>query len=407
MQGRLVLPLFGFSLLVGCMGETKRMAPDQFSDSDLGTGITSQDLRSVAQRITQSLITLPQIQNAKTPPKVGFLTLGNNFSGYIDPDMFLNTIRTEIIKHTEDRVIFLDRVILDDTLKLKENRHEARGKLTTSDFILSGIIEYIGEVAGKGSTTYVRLSLRLTDASNSAIFWKDDYIIKYSQRDCRNMERTTKDIFYVDEKVDLDDPLFQKAKEWIKKNIATLNSLKDKEIITLCNDMLSRLEKSGKSAITTIPNPYLAYVFKKKDKSAPLVLTIDWLERDADLISICIREYGPGGQVITETYELHMKAILSIRDKVGLSWAHSFSFIITERTDPTQQKDQDGWRNWLLSNNLKQPAMYLARPTKDVHVLISLINSAGNESRWIPVSCWIDETEAAPVSTQTQEARTK
>ncbi len=58
--------------MIGCTGETKRMDPDQMSETELGTGITSQDFRSIAGRMARSLVTLPQIQSATTPPKVAW-----------------------------------------------------------------------------------------------------------------------------------------------------------------------------------------------------------------------------------------------------------------------------------------------------------------------------------------------
>ena len=58
--------------MAGCVGQTRRIGPDDGSEYEIGTGITSQDLRSVSQRMARSLVQLPQIQNATTPPKVAF-----------------------------------------------------------------------------------------------------------------------------------------------------------------------------------------------------------------------------------------------------------------------------------------------------------------------------------------------
>jgi PBP1b-binding outer membrane lipoprotein LpoB len=171
-------------LAVGCTGETKRMDPDAMSDAELGTGVTSQDFRSVAQRMARSLVTLPQIQNSTTPPKIAFVTVNNKSNDYIDGDSFLNKMRTELIKNAQGRMVFLDRAVM--MAIEQENREKARGNLTSSgervplgaDFFLTGVIESIDKVAGSGRTTYTRLSFRLTDAASSAIVWEDDYEIK-------------------------------------------------------------------------------------------------------------------------------------------------------------------------------------------------------------------------------------
>ena len=171
-------------LMAGCTGETKRLAPDELSDIEIGTGLSSQDFRSVCQRMARSLITLEQIQNATTAPKVAFASVTNNSNEIIDGDAFLNKMRTELIKHSRGRMVFLDRALIAQIER--ENRDKGRGKRTTSgeqtplgaDFFLTGTIESIDRVSGAGHTTYLRLSFRLTDAGSSAIVWEDDYEFK-------------------------------------------------------------------------------------------------------------------------------------------------------------------------------------------------------------------------------------
>jgi len=172
------------AVMIGCTGETKRMDPDQMSDAELGTGITSQDFRSIAGRMARSLVTLPQIQSATAPPKVAFASVVNNSNDYIDGDAFLRKMRTELIKNAEGRIMFLDRALIDQIDR--ENRDKARGKRTASgeqtplgaDFFLTGVIDSIDRVAGRGRTTYLRLSFRLSDAGSSAVVWEDEYEIK-------------------------------------------------------------------------------------------------------------------------------------------------------------------------------------------------------------------------------------
>jgi len=171
-------------LMLGCTGETKRMDPDQMSEIEFGTGITSQDFRSISQRMARSLVQLPQIQNATTPPKIAFSQVINNSNDYIDGDAFLRKMRTELIKNAEGRLVFLDRAIIDQIER--ENRDKVRGKRTASgeqtplgaDFFLTGTIDSIDRVAGAGRTQYLRLSFRLTDAGSSAVVWEDEYEIK-------------------------------------------------------------------------------------------------------------------------------------------------------------------------------------------------------------------------------------
>ncbi|HPD32498.1 MAG TPA: hypothetical protein PLL20_21095 [Phycisphaerae bacterium] len=180
--------LFGLTIcfIAGCAAttETKRLAPDELSDIEYGTGLTSQDFRSIAQRMARSLVSLPQIQQSKNPPRVAFASVENNSSDYIDGDTFLRKMRTELVKHAEGRLVFLDRDVIQQIEK--ENRDKAAGKRTSSgegtpygaDFFLTGTIDSIDRVTGSGRTGYTRYSFRLTNAADSAIVWEDDYEIK-------------------------------------------------------------------------------------------------------------------------------------------------------------------------------------------------------------------------------------
>jgi PBP1b-binding outer membrane lipoprotein LpoB len=189
MNGKAAAIVVGLTVLSlcwasGCTGKTKRMDLDQGSDADFGTGVNSQDFRSISQRMARSMVQLPQIQNAKTPPKVAFSQVINNSNDLIDGDAFLRKMRTELIKNSEGRIVFLDRAIIDEVER--ENRDKDRGRRTTAgnqtplgaDFFLTGTIDSIDKVAGGGRTTYMRLSFRLTDASNSAVVWEDEYEMK-------------------------------------------------------------------------------------------------------------------------------------------------------------------------------------------------------------------------------------
>lgn len=178
---RLALPVL--LALVGCCGTTKRVDPDALSDYEVGTGLTSQDFRSVCQRMARSLLNVPEIQNACEPPMVAIAPVVNDSNDYIDGTEFARKIRTELIKFAEGRVRFLDREL---TRPIEaENRDKRRGKIAGeeatrhgADFFLTGRIAAIDRVVGGGATTYYRLSFRLTEAGNSLIVWEDDYEIK-------------------------------------------------------------------------------------------------------------------------------------------------------------------------------------------------------------------------------------
>jgi PBP1b-binding outer membrane lipoprotein LpoB len=169
---------------LACTGQTKRLDPDALSEQEVGTGLTSQDFRSVCSRMASSMVQKEQIQKASTPPKIALLAVENNTNDYIDADEFTHKMRTMLIQHCGEKIVFLDRAVTDQIEK--ERRDKRRGKITSAgdqdrlgaDFFLTGRIASIDRVAGGGMSTYFRLSFRLTDAASSAIVWEDEYEIK-------------------------------------------------------------------------------------------------------------------------------------------------------------------------------------------------------------------------------------
>jgi len=174
------------ALTAGCTGQTKRLDPDALSEQEVGTGLTSQDFRSVCERMARSLVQIPQIQRASKPPRVALQPVENRTDEYVDTDEFTHRMRTLLVKSAEGKIVFLDRAIASEIDA--ENRDKQRGRLTASgdeersgaDFFLTGQFGAIDKVAGAGATTYWRLSFRLTDAATSVIVWEDDYEIKKS-----------------------------------------------------------------------------------------------------------------------------------------------------------------------------------------------------------------------------------
>lgn len=185
-RGAILVIVCGAGIVIasGCTGSTKRLDPDALSEQEVGTGLTSQDFRSVCERMARSLVRIPQIQQASTPPKIALYPVENHTNDYIEADEFTYKMRTLLIKHGGGKALFLDRELVS-AIK-QEQRDKRRGKVTSAgekdrfgaDFFLTGRIAAINRVAGAGSTGYYRLSFRLTDAATSAIVWEDEYEIK-------------------------------------------------------------------------------------------------------------------------------------------------------------------------------------------------------------------------------------
>ena len=81
-----------------------------------GTGIESQDLVAVTDRMARSILGIPQIARAQTPPSVVLDPVVNNTRFPINKDIFLTRIRIQLNSKAAGQVSFLDR----EMMKIKE-----------------------------------------------------------------------------------------------------------------------------------------------------------------------------------------------------------------------------------------------------------------------------------------------
>lgn len=168
----------------GCAGPmSARVDPD--ATSTMGDTTTdSQDLRTIAQRMARSLITIPQIARAETPPRIAFLDVRNRTNQIIDKEIFLNSIRTLLIQNSQGRVVFLDRTRINEVIAERELKRKQivgasdRKILSGADFFLTGELNAIDKVEGAARSTYTRYTFRLTDTESSDIIWEDVYEVK-------------------------------------------------------------------------------------------------------------------------------------------------------------------------------------------------------------------------------------
>ena len=77
-----------------------------------GTGVESQDLVTVTDKMARSILAIPAIARAQVQPSIVLEPVVNNTRFPINKDMFLTRIRVELNKHALDRVSFLDREMM-------------------------------------------------------------------------------------------------------------------------------------------------------------------------------------------------------------------------------------------------------------------------------------------------------
>ncbi|MDX1953214.1 MAG: penicillin-binding protein activator LpoB [Verrucomicrobiota bacterium] len=152
-----------------------------------GTGIESQDLVTVADKMARSILSVPEIQNAQGMPRVVLHPVVNETRFPINKDIFLTKIRGELNRNARGKVRFLAR----EQMSVLERERELKqgGQVTSSsdpnvqefkgaDFFLTGKLQGLSTRASSGTSDYVLYSFQLIDARTSDIVWEDQAEVK-------------------------------------------------------------------------------------------------------------------------------------------------------------------------------------------------------------------------------------
>ena len=199
MKNRILAGLLGPSVLaamcVGCassgvknpsgIGVTEMRADEKGFVA--GTGVESQDLVAVTDKMARSILDTPQVRNAPSPPVVVLDPVMNETRFPINKDMFLTRIQVLLNSKCEKKVQFLAR---DRLAALERERDLKRAGQVTSgsdpnvvefkggDFLLTGKLQSLTTRNSRGISDYVLYSFELVDARTSAIVWQDFAEIK-------------------------------------------------------------------------------------------------------------------------------------------------------------------------------------------------------------------------------------
>jgi PBP1b-binding outer membrane lipoprotein LpoB len=163
-----------------------QMRPDE-QGFVAGTGIESQDLVAVTDKMARSILGIPQIANAQGQPRIVLDPVINNTRFPINKDIFLDRIRAQLNSKAQGKVLFLARermATLEHERQLKQS-----GQVTSSsdpnvvefkgaDFFLTGKLDGLTTKTGAGTSDYVLYSFQLIDARTSDIVWEDSAEIK-------------------------------------------------------------------------------------------------------------------------------------------------------------------------------------------------------------------------------------
>jgi penicillin-binding protein activator len=198
LRTRLTFPIYGAALaalVAGCAssgvknpsgtGVTQMKADEQGFVA--GTGMESQDLVAVADKMSRSILGIPQIANAPTPPTIVLEPVDNQTRFPINKDIFLTRIRAQLNSQARGKVMFLARSQMQ-ALEQERNR-KRQGQVTASadptvqefkgaDYFLTGSLQGMSTRTKAGTSDYILYDFHLIDSRTSVIVWEDSAEIK-------------------------------------------------------------------------------------------------------------------------------------------------------------------------------------------------------------------------------------
>jgi PBP1b-binding outer membrane lipoprotein LpoB len=192
---KLFLPFTTAALVAGCATSgvknpsgvpVTRMNADE-QGFVAGTGVESQDLVAVTDKMARSILGIPQIANAATPPIVVLDPVENKTRFPINKDIFLTRIRTQLNSKSAGKVTFLARDRMAALEKERNLKREgavtagsdpAKQEFLGANYFLTGSLEGMSTRTKAGTSDYILYAFQLIDARTSAIVWEDSAEIK-------------------------------------------------------------------------------------------------------------------------------------------------------------------------------------------------------------------------------------
>jgi hypothetical protein len=133
-------------------------------------GLDPQDLVMVADKMARSILSIPQIANAATPPTIVLKPVENQTSQKLDVTLLTERIRNALLR--TGRVVVAESSDRNEAALLSGAR-----SLPTPDFTFTGKIIEMKDRSEKTYSSYYNFSFALT-ATNGLIVWADSAEMK-------------------------------------------------------------------------------------------------------------------------------------------------------------------------------------------------------------------------------------
>ncbi len=153
-----------------------------------GTGLESQDIVAAANKAASSIITLPQIAQAATPPLVLITPVVNRSAAPVDTELYTTKLRGILMSYAPDKVRFLARDVGFEASK-REEQLRASGEVRagrqrsahTYDYILTAEVRGISAASSVAQSDYFLVAFKLVDYDDLLV-WESQYEVKKEGR---------------------------------------------------------------------------------------------------------------------------------------------------------------------------------------------------------------------------------
>ena len=179
-----LLAFFAVSaMLLAACGE-KAFVKGDYEDVDKANNLNDQwsetDMQHVVSDLVASMVSNPNISNAKRPPVVMVTKLQNKTSEHIDTQSIMDMVRVELGRG--GRVAFVDKEAREDVADeynyqnsgmVSGETKKGPGGQTGADYIINGRLDSIVQEVGKDKSVYYKVTLNLTNLKTNIVVWSD------------------------------------------------------------------------------------------------------------------------------------------------------------------------------------------------------------------------------------------
>ena len=190
-------------LLFGCVTTGVQNAPGTptvYQDTRTaglvrGTGIESQDIVSMVDKMVRHMLANPTLASAATPPRVivDSTYFENQSSQRIDKNILIDQLATQLQIAANGRILFVNREFADMVETERELKRAGKTDIGTvgltqavagADYRLNGRITSLdARSAGGGQERHMNIVFRMTDLESGITVWANQYSFKKAGQD--------------------------------------------------------------------------------------------------------------------------------------------------------------------------------------------------------------------------------